>query len=72
MRNFFLFLFCLTFSISYAQFGKNKVRYKNFKWKVYKSAHFDLYYYGKMENVVARLVDILEKTKKEYEKRFDT
>ena len=29
----------------YANFGKNKVQYRDFKWKIYHSPHFDVYYY---------------------------
>ena len=28
-----------------ATFGQNKIAYDNFKWKVYTSPHFDVYYY---------------------------
>lgn len=28
-----------------AQFGKNKVQYKQFKWKFIQSKHFDIYFY---------------------------
>ncbi len=30
-----------------AQFGKNKVQYKNFDWQVLKTEHFDIYFYQK-------------------------
>lgn len=40
-----LSLFLLT-SIAHPQlFGKNKVQYKNFRWKVMKTAHFEVYFY---------------------------
>ena len=26
-------------------FGKNKVQYRDFDWKIYHSTHFDVYYY---------------------------
>lgn len=35
-------------------FGQNKVRYKNLKFKVYETPHFDLYYYLKNDELVQR------------------
>lgn len=35
-------------------FGQNKVRYKNLKFKVYETPHFDLYYYLKNDSLVHR------------------
>jgi Tol biopolymer transport system component len=35
-------------------FGQNKVRYKNLKFKVYKTPHFELYYYMKNDSMVKR------------------
>ena len=29
---------------SVAQFGKNKIQYRDFEWKIYHSPHFDVYY----------------------------
>lgn len=37
--------FLLAFSISFAQFGKNKVQYQTFDWKYIESEHFDIYFY---------------------------
>ncbi|HEU5181430.1 MAG TPA: hypothetical protein VFW45_11600 [Candidatus Polarisedimenticolia bacterium] len=38
-------------------FGKNKINYDNFDWHIYKSPHFDVYYYpeeeGRLEQVVS-------------------
>ncbi len=35
-------------------FGQNKVRYKNLKFKVYKTPHFEIYYYMKNDSLVKR------------------
>jgi Tol biopolymer transport system component len=38
-----------SFSSSYAQFyffGRNKVQYEKFNWKILKTEHFDIYYYN--------------------------
>jgi hypothetical protein len=41
-------------------FGKNKVKYDNFAWRVYKSPHFEVYYYPEFEQHLARLVSYAE------------
>ncbi|RFZ84580.1 tolB protein precursor [Mucilaginibacter terrenus] len=35
-------------------FGQNKVRYKNLKFKVYKTPHFEIYYYIKNDSLLKR------------------
>ena len=41
-------------------FGKNKVKYDNFAWRVYKSPHFEVFYYPEFEPQLARLTSYLE------------
>jgi hypothetical protein len=41
-------------------YGKNKVKYDNFAWRVYKSPHFEVYYYPEFEPQLARLTSYLE------------
>ena len=41
-------------------FGKNKVKYDNFAWRVYKSPHFEVFYYPEFEQHLARLSSYLE------------
>jgi hypothetical protein len=41
-------------------YGKNKVKYDNFAWRIYKSAHFEVYYYPEFEQHLARLTAYLE------------
>jgi hypothetical protein len=41
-------------------FGKNKVKYDAFAWRVYKSPHFEVFYYPEFEQHLARLVSYLE------------
>lgn len=56
----FLFLFfisgvLLTPNNAEAQgFGQNKVRYKNLDFKVYKTPHFEIYYYVKNDSLIKR------------------
>lgn len=49
------FMLFLAQENSYAQyFGQNKVRYKNLKFKVYQTPHFQIYYYLKNDSVIKR------------------
>ena len=41
-------------------FGKNKVTYDSFAWRVYKSPHFEVYYYPEFEQHLARVVSYAE------------
>ncbi|MGZ3927549.1 MAG: tolB protein precursor, partial [Mucilaginibacter sp.] len=50
-------LFCLLFlglDAKAQYFGQNKVRYKNLKFKVYKTPHFEIYYYIKNDSTIKR------------------
>jgi hypothetical protein len=41
-------------------YGKNKIRYNNFKWHIYTSEHFEVYYYPEIEQHLARIVSYAE------------
>ena len=41
-------------------FGKNKVSYDTFAWRVYKSPHFEVYYYPEFEQHLSRVVSYAE------------
>jgi hypothetical protein len=41
-------------------FGKNKVKYDNFDWRVYRSPHFEIYYYPEFEQHLGRLSSYAE------------
>ncbi len=41
-------------------YGKNKVKYDNFAWRVYKSPHFEVFYYPEFEPRLERLTSYLE------------
>lgn len=41
-------------------YGKNKVKYDDFAWRVYKSPHFEIYYYPEFEQHLARLTSYAE------------
>src|SRR5215510_6180669 len=41
-------------------YGKNKVKYDNFNWRIYKSPHFEIYYYPEFEQHLERLSSYAE------------
>jgi hypothetical protein len=41
-------------------YGKNKVKYDDFAWRIYKSPHFEIYYYPEFEQHLARLASYAE------------
>jgi len=41
-------------------FGKNKVKYDDFAWQIYKSPHFEIFYYPEFEQHLARLSSYAE------------
>lgn len=59
-KRYFIILCCLIGSLLFSvnanaqYFGQNKVRYKNLKFKVYHTPHFDIYYYLKNDSLIKR------------------
>ena len=54
-----------------AQFGKNKVTYETFDWKVYESPHFDIHYYPEVEPFLDDVVSYAESAYVKLSKSFD-
>ncbi|HTD98070.1 MAG TPA: hypothetical protein VK668_02245 [Mucilaginibacter sp.] len=60
VKKYPLIILCLISSIFFSlnakaqYFGQNKVRYKNLKFKVYKTPHFEIYYYLKNDSTIKR------------------
>ncbi len=42
-------------------FGKNKVQYRTFDWRVVSSPHFEIYYYPGGDSLALRVLDLAEK-----------
>src|SRR5258708_4931857 len=42
-------------------FGKNKVQYRTFTWRVVSSPHFDVYFYAGGDSLALRVLDLAEK-----------
>ncbi|PWT91615.1 MAG: hypothetical protein C5B54_04955, partial [Acidobacteria bacterium] len=41
-------------------FGKNNVKYDTFKWKTYKTDHFEIYFYPEEEEHLQRIASMAE------------
>src|SRR6187431_3274691 len=41
-------------------YGKNKIRYDDFKWKIYTTDHFEIYYYPEIEQHLERVASYAE------------
>jgi hypothetical protein len=41
-------------------YGKNKIRYDDFKWKIYTTDHFEIYYYPEIEKHLERVASYAE------------
>jgi hypothetical protein len=41
-------------------FGKNQIRYDNFKWEIYTTDHFEIYYYPEIEPHLERIASYAE------------
>ncbi|MES2826896.1 MAG: basic secretory protein-like protein [Bacteroidota bacterium] len=59
-----------TVSVQAQYFGQNKVRYKNEKFKVLQTPHFELYYYLKNEKLVKKLAEDAETWYKMHQEVF--
>ncbi|MCI0707804.1 MAG: BamA/TamA family outer membrane protein [Ignavibacteriae bacterium] len=76
MRRFVIACFCITIFASSASaqfyyFGRNKVQYTEFEWKVLKTEHFDIYYYQEMEELAERGAYFAEESYKLMEQKFN-
>ncbi len=71
---YFFFLAILLSNTAFAQyyfFGRNKVQYEKFDWKVLRTKHFNVYYYGEMGQVASIGAAYAEQAYDEYKVRFN-
>ncbi|NJL27705.1 MAG: hypothetical protein HC897_07330 [Thermoanaerobaculia bacterium] len=54
-----------------AQFGKNRIQYREFEWQIYHSPHFDVYYYTAEEHQLKTVVSFAESAYDELSRFFD-
>ncbi|HVS03735.1 MAG TPA: BamA/TamA family outer membrane protein, partial [Thermoanaerobaculia bacterium] len=52
-------------------FGKNKIQYQDFDWHIYRSPHFDVYYYSEEEHLLQKVVSFAESAYDHLSRRFD-
>jgi WD40 repeat protein len=55
----------------YPTFGQNKFSYDDFRWKVYKAPHFDIYYYPESEPFLSDVVSYAESAYVRLSKELD-
>jgi len=55
----------------YAFFGKNKIQYRDLKWKIYHSPHFDVYYHTDKEELLQKVISFAESAYDELSREFD-
>ncbi|MDH3216602.1 MAG: hypothetical protein OEN01_09955, partial [Candidatus Krumholzibacteria bacterium] len=59
----FIASLCLVFLLAVpaqAQFGRNKIQYKDLDWQVLSTSHFEIHFYGGSERFAARAALVLE------------
>jgi hypothetical protein len=52
-------------------FGKNKINYDDFNWEVYKTPHFNVYFYPEEQHLLNSLVQWLEASYIQIAKKYD-
>lgn len=52
-------------------FGKNKITYDEFDWKIYHSPHFDVYYYEAETDLLPKIVSMAESAYDRISRRLD-
>lgn len=52
-------------------FGKNKVQYRDFDWHIYRSPHFNLYYYTAEEPLLEKVASFAESAYDRLSREFD-
>ncbi|HSN67964.1 MAG TPA: hypothetical protein VLV48_01880, partial [Thermoanaerobaculia bacterium] len=52
-------------------FGKNKIAYDKFEWKIYRSTHFDVYFYKEEEKALQKVVSFAESAYDDLARKFN-
>ncbi len=74
---FLKYLFFITIVVSCTAeaqlyyFGRNKVQYESFEWKVLRTEHFNIYYYGEFEEIAEIGASYAEEAYDELKVRFN-
>lgn len=54
-----------------AQFGRNKVQYRTYDWKILRTEHFDVYFYEGSEDIAEAVGEIAEQANADYARVLD-
>lgn len=65
-----LFVLVPSAAAQYVAFGKNKVHYSDFDWRVLESDHFDLYYYAEEEELAGLALKMAEEAYDDLQGKF--
>ncbi|HVR98360.1 MAG TPA: hypothetical protein VMW27_17225 [Thermoanaerobaculia bacterium] len=52
-------------------FGKNKIQYRDFDWKIYHSPHFNVHYYSAEEHLLQKVVSFAESAYDQLSREFN-
>lgn len=66
-----IILFSIPAEAQLYYFGRNKVQYQSFDWKVLRTDHFNIYYYGEFEEIAEIGASYAEEAYKELKVRFN-
>ena len=71
MKRLVVLLVLLAFAKPIYPFGQNKIVYDTFKWNVYHSTHFDIYFYDEERDSLQRVVDAAESAYLDLSQKFN-
>jgi Tol biopolymer transport system component len=64
-------LFVLVLPVCAHAFGKNKIMYDDFKWQIYQSTHFEIYFYEEERDSLQKVVNFAESAYDELSRKFN-
>jgi hypothetical protein len=67
----FILIFAFNTEAQFYYFGRNKVQYQSFDWKVLRTDHFNIYYYGEFEEIAEIGASCAEETFDELKVKFN-
>lgn len=67
----FLLLSVIPVNAQFYFFGRNKVQYKDFNWKILKTEHFNIYYYDDFEELAAIGAKFAEEAYADHKTKFN-
>ena len=68
---FLAFLFPAPAAAQFLPFGRNKIAYTDFDWRILRTEHFEIYYYPEMRELAERGAHFAEESFHELERKFN-